>query len=43
VLPDAAERDRLLRSLGPDAEPLELEAGVRVSDPSGIRVLLRTG
>jgi catechol 2,3-dioxygenase len=43
VLPDAAERDRLLRPLGPDAEPLELEAGVRVSDPSGNRVLLRTG
>jgi catechol 2,3-dioxygenase len=42
VLPDAAERDRLVRSLGPDAEPHELEAGVRVSDPSGNRVLLRT-
>ena len=42
VLPDAEERDRLAGALGPDAEPLELEAGVRVSDPSGNRVLLRT-
>jgi catechol 2,3-dioxygenase len=42
VLPAAAERDRLVSSLGPDAEPLELEAGVRVTDPSGNRVLLRT-
>jgi catechol 2,3-dioxygenase len=42
VLPDAADRDRLVGSLGPDAEPLELEAGVRVSDPSGNRVVLRT-
>jgi catechol 2,3-dioxygenase len=40
VLPDAAERDRLAAALGPEAEPLELEAGVRATDPSGNRVLL---
>jgi catechol 2,3-dioxygenase len=43
VLPDATEHDRLLQSLGPESEPLELEAGVRVTDPSGNRVLLTTG
>jgi catechol 2,3-dioxygenase len=42
VLPNAAERDRLVSALEPDAEPLELEAGVRASDPSGNRILLRT-
>jgi catechol 2,3-dioxygenase len=42
VVPDAAERDRLAASLGPDAEPLELEGGVRATDPSRNRVLLRT-
>ncbi len=42
VLPDSAERDRLAASLGPDAEPLELQEGVRATDPSGNRVLLRT-
>ena len=42
LLPDAGERDRLAAALGPDAEPLELEAGVRATDPSGNRVLLRT-
>jgi catechol 2,3-dioxygenase len=42
VLPDAADRDRLAASLGPDAEPLELQEGVRATDPSGNRVLLRT-
>jgi catechol 2,3-dioxygenase len=42
VMPDTGERDRLAANLGPDAEPLELEAGVRAIDPSGNRVLLRT-
>jgi catechol 2,3-dioxygenase len=42
VLPEAGERDRLAAALGPDAEPLQLEAGVRATDPSGNRVLLRT-
>jgi catechol 2,3-dioxygenase len=42
VLPNAAERDRLVGSLGLDAEPLELGAGLRVSDPSDNGVLLRT-
>ena len=42
VVPDAGERDRIAAALGPDAEPLELEAGVRATDPSGNRVLLRT-
>ncbi len=42
VLPDAAELDRLARSLGADAEPVELEAGVLASDPSANRVLLTT-
>ena len=42
LLPDAGERDRLAAALGPDAEPLELEVGVRATDPSGNRVLLRT-
>jgi catechol 2,3-dioxygenase len=42
VVPDAGERDRLAANLGPDAEPLELEGGVRATDPSGNRVLLRT-
>ena len=42
LLPDAAERDRLVGSLGPDAEPLELAAGVRATDPSGNRVLLKS-
>jgi catechol 2,3-dioxygenase len=42
VVPDTGERDRLAANLGPDAEPLELEAGVRATDPSGNRVLLRT-
>jgi catechol 2,3-dioxygenase len=42
VLPDEPERDRLVQSLTAEAEPLELEDGVRVTDPSGNRVLLRT-
>ena len=42
VVPDAGERDRIAAALGPDAEPLELEGGVRATDPSGNRVLLRT-
>jgi catechol 2,3-dioxygenase len=42
VLPDTEERDRLAGSLSPDAEPLELEDGVRATDPSGNRVLLRS-
>jgi catechol 2,3-dioxygenase len=42
VLPDETERDRLLQPLKPKSDPLELEAGVRVTDPSGNRVLLRT-
>jgi catechol 2,3-dioxygenase len=42
VLPDEPERDRLVQSLEADAEPLELEDGVRATDPSGNRVLLRT-
>jgi catechol 2,3-dioxygenase len=42
VLPDESERDRLLQALEPESHPLELEAGVRVTDPSGNRVLLRT-
>jgi catechol 2,3-dioxygenase len=43
VLPDETERDRLADALEPDAGPLELEAGIRATDPSGNRVLLKTG
>ena len=38
VLPDAAERDRVLDRL--DTEPEETEAGSRVTDPSGIELVL---
>jgi catechol 2,3-dioxygenase len=43
VLPDTGERDRLAASLEEaGSELIELEAGVRASDPSGSRVLLTT-
>jgi catechol 2,3-dioxygenase len=42
LVPDGGERDRLAAALGPDSEPLKLEGGVRATDPSGNRVLLRT-
>lgn len=43
VLPDAEERDRLAAALEADAaELVELNAGVRATDPSGNRVLLST-
>ena len=38
VLPDAAERERVLDRL--DTEPEETEAGLRVTDPSGIELVL---